>query len=550
MTLTSDVDPKTPVLVGVGQFSEGIDDPDYRQCSPVQLGAQAARAAIADTNGDTRTISRCIDTAAAVRQFEISTPDARAPLGRSDNYPRSVSDHLGADPARAILDIAGGQSPQRLVTQMARAISAGTAEVALIFGSEAISTTRNIMNSAHRVDFSQKRGGQLDDRGYGLSGMMSEYGIRHQLVGAPSQYALFENARRARLGLSRVHYAQQMGQLFAPFTAIAARNPHAAAPIERKAQELVTVSDRNRMIADPYTRYVVARDQVNQAAAVLMMSVEAARKYRVPSEGWVFLHGHADLDEQPLLDRPDLSRGPASVRAVEHALAVAGIGITELSTIDLYSCFPIAVFNICDGLGLSPGDPRGLTVTGGLPFFGGAGNNYSMHAIAETVARARARPGSYGLVGANGGLLSKYSAGVYCTTPCPWRNDSSAPIQRQLDAAPTVPIATQADGWATIETYTVRYDRDGRTGIVIGRLNDGQRFVANTADDDTEMLYRLTTGEPIGEQVFVKASGQRNWVSSSREDRPRASVRGDHASAAKTPNHLRLHPENDCRTDI
>ena len=24
-------------------------------------------------------------------------------------------------------------------------------------------------------------------------------------------------------------------------------------------------------------------------------------------------------------------------------------------------------------------------MTGGLPFFGGAGNNYSMHAIAETV---------------------------------------------------------------------------------------------------------------------------------------------------------------------
>ncbi len=82
--------------------------------------------------------------------------------------------------------------------------------------------------------------------------------------------------------------------------------------------------------------------------------------------------------------------------AARHALEVAGIGAGDLATIDLYSCFPAPVFNICDGLGLPPDDPRGLTVTGGLPFFGGAGNNYSMHAIAETVQRARANPGATG----------------------------------------------------------------------------------------------------------------------------------------------------------
>src|SRR6185312_15006022 len=97
---------------------------------------------------------------------------------------------------------------------------------------------------------------------------------------------------------------------------------------------------------------------------------------------------------------------PAGIRAVEHALATAGIGVDDLAAIDLYSCFPIAVFSICDGLGLATDDPRGLTVTGGLPYFGGAGNNYATHAIAEVVTRVRAKPGSYGLVGANGGMLS------------------------------------------------------------------------------------------------------------------------------------------------
>ena len=42
--------------------------------------------------------------------------------------------------------------------------------------------------------------------------------------------SLDENARRGRLGQSRADYAQAMGQLFAPFTRVAAGNPHSAAP--------------------------------------------------------------------------------------------------------------------------------------------------------------------------------------------------------------------------------------------------------------------------------------------------------------------------------
>lgn len=56
-------------------------------------------------------------------------------------------------------------------------------------------------------------------------------------------------------------------------------------------------------------------------------------------------------------------------------------------------------------------------MTGGLPFFGGPGNNRSMRAIATMVSLLRARPGGYGLVTANGGLLSRHATGIYSTTP-------------------------------------------------------------------------------------------------------------------------------------
>jgi acetyl-CoA C-acetyltransferase len=272
------LDPHTPVIVGVGQAAERIDDPEYRAMSAVELAAAAARAAVHDCDADFAAVSAAIDTVAGVRQFEISGPVATAPLGRSNNYPRSVANRIGAQPARAILEIVGGQGPQHLISELAAQIAAGRSESTLIFGSDATSTLRYFARAEAKPDFTETVDGDLEDRGSGIEGLISRYTVVHGLTNAPIQYALLENARRASTGLGPAEYRRRMGELFAPFTKVAAGNPFAAAPVERAVDELIIVTERNRMISEPYPRLMVARDQVNQGAAALLMSVGAARR--------------------------------------------------------------------------------------------------------------------------------------------------------------------------------------------------------------------------------------------------------------------------------
>ncbi|MFC8042618.1 enoyl-CoA hydratase-related protein [Nocardia sp. NPDC057353] len=518
------VPPRTPVIVGVGQASERIGTDGYRALSAADLAADAVRAALTEAGVP----AASIDTVAAVRAFDVASPYAVPALGAPDNVPRAVAARVGADPARAILGPTGGQSPQQLLTELCRDLAAGRGETALVFGAETISTVRHLagLPRDQHPDYTERHAGSLEDRGYRLTGLTPAYAAQHGFVEPTLVYSAMENARRSRLGASRAAYARAVGELFAPFTAVAAGNPHAAAPVERGAAELTAVDARNRAITDVYTRFVVARDQVNQAAAVLVTTAEHADRLGIPAEQRVYLHGWADLTERGLLERPALDRSPAAVAAVRHALDLAGIGLDDVAVLDLYSCFPIAVFNLCDGLGLDPADPRGLTVTGGLPFFGGAGNNYSAHAIAEIVTRLRRTPGGYGLVAANGGVLSKHSVGVYSTTPAPFPDASMAGPQAELDAVPAVPVVHRADGWGTVESWTASYGRDGTpSGIVIGRLDDGRRFLATTADAASTAL--LTDAEqPAGHRVYVRSTDAGNRVTVTRpEPKPAAPPR-------------------------
>jgi acetyl-CoA C-acetyltransferase len=144
----------------------------------------------------------------------------------------------------------------------------------------------------------------------------------------------------------------------------------------------------------------------------------------------------------------------------------------------------------CAELGIAEDGPRGLTITGGLPYFGGPGNNYVMHSIVTMMEKLRAQPGAYGLCTGNGWYVTKHSAGIYSTKPVQgrWQREDPKSYQRDLDAMPHPEFIEQPSGRGTVETYTVVTDRKGkRFGIVIGRDAQNRRFLANTPGDDATL---------------------------------------------------------------
>ena len=490
----------TPVIIGVGQYSERVGEPGYEALSYMDLAGRALGAAVADS-GATGSVASAIDTLAAIRAFEMSRPDRKPPFGAANNVPRAIASRVGANPARAILTTTGGQTNQQLVGEFASAIAAGDSRCAVIVGSEAISTVLALSAKGESPDWSEEIEGDFEDQGFGVEELLEPTLFMHGASGAIPLYALAENARRHRLGMGLEEYRREIGKLFAPFTRVAAANPHAAAPVERTAEELATVTDRNRIVAEPYPRMTVARDQVNQAAAVIVASAGLARELGVPEDKWVYIHAVTAATELKLSQRPDLAGNPASLASVDAALDRAGKSIADMRYLDFYSCFAIPVFNQCDHFGLAIDDPRGLTLTGGLPFFGGAGNNYSAHAIVEAVQRVRGDRGSFALVGANGGWMSKYATGIYSTEPADWSgNDRFAVLPKVTDK---VPLSKGPVDAAVVETYTINRGPKGAEAIFIGKSDAGERVVGNADLSDPATAEAFESGEPFGQRLTL-----------------------------------------------
>lgn len=492
-----------PVLIGVGQSLsqwDGTTGPDGAP-SPLSLMTEASKRALADTGATG--IAGAIDTIAVVRIFEDSVRSAPHPHGHNTNLPGTLARETGTKPSRLIYETVGGQSPQALVNEFARRIHEGEVDAVLISGSEANRASKGARRHNVEINWADSDDAPYEDRGMGPM-MLSREEIKHGLIAPAYFYGLFENAIAAREGRTRSGQRKAMAELFQPFSAVAAKNKYSQFPVEHSIEFLSTPSKENYEYADPFLKWFIAQDAVNQGAAAILVSSSKADELGVPERKRVYLHGGGDAGDDLISLRPVLDRSWAMDTAVSRALQQAGKTQGDIRYFDLYSCFPCAVFSGAAAVGLDwKTDKRPLTLTGGLPFFGGPGNNYSLHGIAEMAATLRANPGNFGLVLANGGWMTKEAAGVYSTTA----PKAFTPAEPAAKPKQQVEVAI-VSGDATLETFTVTHGKTGpERGIIFARFTDGRRVIANAADAATLAVLR-EDASPVGRRVAVKAADE------------------------------------------
>ncbi|KAK5950717.1 hypothetical protein OHC33_008099 [Knufia fluminis] len=513
-----------PVVIGVGDVvnrSLKLED----AIEPSELILQAIQEALADaglSKTDQTKLQASINSIAVVRTWTWPYPD----------LPGLLCSRLGISPTHKEYTDHGGNQPGRIFDEAARRIAQNKCKVALVTGGEALASLNAFAKAKQLPPPGWTKLETVVDSVFSPTGRDLPEGSVNAMVGqawaadntgglgnihdigAPIHiYPLFENGFRAHRGQSIADNNKESAKLYAEFAKVAENNPYAWNNGRPAATEeyIGSVSEKNRMICFPYPMLMNAFNTVNLAGACILTSTAFAEELGVPKDKWIYpLGGAGTRDSYDFWERPNFFSAPCISRSIDAALEVSNLKKEQIDCYDFYSCFPIVPKLACAHLGLSLDKPeKPITLLGGLTSFGGAGNNYSMHAFPAMVRELRKGKMQRGLVLANGGVATYQYA--ICLSSEPRKDRSPYPGKNPLPAmitdVPVPEVDATAEGEAVVETYTVEFDRKGKPsrGHVVGRLkSNGHRFIANHGDESTLQQLSSFSKEPIGRVGYVK----------------------------------------------
>ena len=480
------------VVAGWGQVLQPKDlNRDPRD--PLGLMQEASRQA-ARTAGSETLLSR-LDGVMVVRTLSRHYPDPAKQLAQA----------LGAVPRFTHVSGIGGNSPQTLINLAAGMIARNELNSVLIAGAE---TYIQRGPDPEPVESALFRGIPADYAGddrIGSTLLENRHGMEHPMQGFP----LFETALWASSGMDLNTYLMKIGRMWSAFSQTASTHPFAWTRSPKTPEEIITPGPANRPVAFPYTKFMNSFVTVDQGAAVLLMSEAVAKACSEKNRQRVYFlgGGYAEDRQRFMIEKSDFTSSPPLGAAVEKALSRAVVRLEELDCFDLYSCFPCAVSMAKKMIGIQEDDPRPLTLTGGLGFFGGPGNNYSLHAVATLAEKITQGAYSKGLVTALGWFMHKHAAGIYGSEP-KTRDIGQDPIQDQKSPlAGNAPerIKEDASGPGLIETYTVIFspDQTPSYGLIYGKTRDNHRFIAQTRRDPDIFKYLMQKSR-VGERVNLR----------------------------------------------
>ncbi len=482
------VDPRTPCIIGVAAHTWHPEDVGEAGApEPLAMWEHVARAAAADAGNPA--LLAALDSVQIVycQTWEYDDPVAR------------LCARLDTDPKHRHYSGIGGTTTQQLVNGTCEAMLRGEMDLALITSAEALATKRLRKRQGERYAASFAPPTRSP---FPWESPPDPIEVAHEVFQAWLTFAVFDSARRGRLGVALDDYRTAIGELLAPMTSIAAHNPDAWYRVERSVADIVEPRPDNRMVGYPYTKYMVSVMDVDMAGALIVATNERADALGVPAERRVYPRGWCFARDPVLVaEHADLTRSPAMEAASSAAFRAAGASVDDVSYFDLYSCFASSLHFACDALGMHVDDERGVTVTGGLPYHGGPASGYLTHSIAAMVDRLRADPVATGLVSGVGMHMTKHVFGVYAGEPGPVAPPDADRAQEEASGAGTAPVVAEHEGDASVSAYSVVHGRDGgpEWALLVCDLPDGARTYAQVRVPD--LCAEAEQTELVGRKV-------------------------------------------------
>lgn len=479
---------RQPVIVGVGEVVDRPPVP-HEGRAPLELMLDALRDAERDAGAP---LLRLIDSLDVVR--EVSWP-YRDPAGLlAEQLQIKVGHQRHGDD--------GGESPIRFLHEAALRIERGEACVAAVVGAEAGHTTAAAWKAGVQLAWPHRDPAAKLPNGRDLVGPLA---IAHGAILPMQVYPFFENAAVAHWGQTQAEGIAESAALCSGLSRVAATQENAWSRAVVDAAVVATPGERNRMIAWPYTKRMVANPMVNQGAAFVLTSRARARALGIADDKMIHVWGGAHANEcRDYLQRDAYHQSSAQSAVLGAVKQRAGVEGGGFSAVELYSCFPCVPKMTRRLLGLSAEHP--VSVTGGLNCFGAPLNNYMAHATVAMVRHLRTRDDPRpGLLYGQGEYVTKHHAAVLARVPDEGRFAGTDPsVQTEADqmrgAVPA--LSLDFEGEAAIETFTVLYGRDGQPehGVVIAKTPDGKRLMARVpaADHDTLSVLLRDGASPVG----------------------------------------------------
>jgi acetyl-CoA C-acetyltransferase len=483
----SSVDPRTPVLVGVGEAHRPVDGSGAVE--PLELMVEAAQAAAADAGAPSLLASVAM---LAVPEGTWSYPDPG----------RLVAGRVGATGARTVRADVGVPQTAPVAVALDR-IRRGELDVALVVGAEAMASATAAQRAGGSVPETAQEGATPDERWSPQGEIMADAEVQAGMWAPVDQYACIENALGHAEGQPFDEQLDDIAALWASFNAVATTNPLAAFGEPRTAAQLRVAGPGNRPLASPYAKWHVSQWSVDQAAALLLCSAGQAEAAGVPRDRWLFPHACVESEHMASLSRrAELHRWPAMGILGDAVAAHLGRPLREIEVQELYSCFPVAVRVQQRELHLDPGAPA--TVTGGMTFAGGPLNNFTYQATVEVAQRLRAAPDALGMVTTVSGLLTKPGITVWGAQPAPELLVADFGAEAAAATA-TLEVTNSATASAVVATSTATYeDGEPSRAFVIADLPDGRRWVGTC--HDAGLVQAAARREVIGTTVEVRGT--------------------------------------------